>query len=526
MRDHALVTALQGLGGPPAQPGVVHLVGGGPGDPGFLTARACVVLATCDAVLYDRLSPPEALSLVPDDAQRVLVGKRVGENGMTRADVDALMAGLAADGNAVVRLKGGDPFVFGRGGEEATALHLAGIPFEIVSGVTSPVAVPAAAGIPVTHRGLAAGFAVITGHEDPVKGGGHVDFETLATFQGTLLFLMGVGHITEIADQLRRHGRAGDEPVAMIRWGTTPRQRVLRGTLDTIAAEVERTGFGSPAVTVVGAVAGLGDELAWRHRLPLFGRRVLVPRTRAQASALSMRIRALGGEPIEAPTIAIQPGDIGGLHHALRRMADGAHRAIAITSPNGVDAVADALDRAGLDSRAFAPLDVVACVGPGTAARLWERLRVRADLVPAVSTSAGLAEVFPAAPLDGKALLPRADIATNTLADVLRDKGWQLDEVDAYVTTRPDDFPPGVADRLVDGTIDLIAFASSSTVRNYVEMIGDRPWQARVVSIGPVTSATCAELGVDVHTQADPHDLDGLVDALVAAAADLPPLDQ
>ncbi len=523
MREHPLVDALVGLGGPPATPGTVHLVGGGPGDPGFLTARACVLLATCDVVLHDRLSPPEALALVPEDAEVVEVGRRRGEPGLTRGEVDALMADRAARGLAVVRLKGGDPFVFGRGGEEATALELAGIPFEVVSGVTSPVAVPAAAGIPVTHRGLAAGFAVVTGHEDPAKGGGHVDFETLARFSGTLLFLMGVGHIDEIATRLRQHGRPGDEPVAMVRWGTTPRQRVLRGTLDTIAAEVARTGFSSPAVTVVGPVAAFGEELAWRHRLPLFGRSVLVPRSRHQASSLSMRIRALGGEPVEAPTLEILPGDVAALDAALRDLPTGRYGALALTSPNGVDHLAEGIARVGLDARCLAAVGTIACVGPGTAARLWERLRVRADLVPDVHTTEGLADAFPPG-AGATALLPRADIATNLLAEQLRAKGWELVEVDSYVTGRPDDLPPGVADRLASGGIDLLAFASSSTVRNFVELVSGRPWQGRVVSIGPVTSSTCTELGIEVHTEADPHDLDGLVEALVAAAADLPPL--
>lgn len=518
-REHPIVAALGGLGGPAARPGVVHLVGGGPGDPGFLTARACVLLATCDVVLHDRLSPPEALALVPDDAERILVGKRYGEDGLTRGEVDALMATRAADGKAVVRLKGGDPLVFGRGGEEATALHLAGIEFELVSGVTSAVAVPAAAGIPVTHRGVAAGFAVVTGHEDPAKGGGHVDFATLARFPGTLLFLMGVGHIAEIAAQLQAHGRPGSEHVALVRWGTTPRQRVLRATLATVAAEVERTGFRSPAVTVVGPVAAMGEQLAWRHALPLFGRSVLVPRSRQQASTLAMHIRAQGGEPVEAPTIEIRPAAPGPLDGAAADLRAGVHAGLALTSPNGVDAFADALGRVGADARALAGLELLACVGPGTAGRLWERLRVRPDLVPDTSTSEALGEAWPAG--EGSVLLPRADLATRMLPALLADKGWTPVEVDAYVTGRPADLPEGVARRLADGTIDLIAFASSSTVRNFVTLLDGRPWSGRVVSIGPVTSVTCAELGVPVHREAATHDLDGLMAALVASASDL-----
>ena len=507
----------RGLGGGPAEPGTVYLVGGGPGDPGLLTLRAAVLLSTCDLLLHDRLSPDEALTLAPPGADVVAVGKRYGERGLTRGEVDALMAGGARDGKAVVRLKGGDPFVFGRGGEEAEALRVAGIPFEIVSGVTSAVAVPAAAGVPLTHRGIAAGFAVVTGHEDPAKGGGHIDFETLARFPGTLLFLMGVTHIGQVAEQLITHGKPPELPVAVIRWGTTPRQQTLTATLGTVADEVERVGLRPPAVTVVGDVAALTPALRWREDLPLHGVRVLVPRTREQASVLSARIRTLGGQPVEAPTIDIRPGEVELLQAALRAVGDGEFHAVAFTSPNGVGAVADALDVAGLDARTLAGADVLAAVGPGTAQVLWQRLRVRPDLVPDRSTTEALATAFPQG--SGQVLLPRANIATPVLEDSLRAKGYEPVRVDAYVTTRPDDLPPGIADELASSEIDVLAFPASSTVRNFVDIMGGRPWHGEVVSIGPVTSATCRELGVHVSAEADPHDLDGLVAAIVAVAA-------
>ncbi len=517
----AVFDVYAGLGGGPAQPGTVYLVGGGPGDPGLLTLRAAALLSTADVVLHDRLSPGEALQLVRPDATVLQVGKRYGEAGLTRGEVDALMAGHAADGRSVVRLKGGDPLVFGRGGEEAAALRLAGIPYEIVSGVTSAVAVPGAAGVPVTHRGLAAGFAVITGHEDPAKGGGHVDFATAAAFSGTLCFLMGVNHLPEIAEQLVKHGRPADTPASVIRWGTTPRQRVVTGTLETIAGDVEAAGLRSPAVTVVGEVAGLQEALAWRERLPLFGKRVLVPRTRAQASGLSARIRTLGGWPIEAPTIEIRPGDEADLRGSLHDLRDGAFVAVCFTSPNGVAAVADAIEALGFDARVFAEVRTIACVGPGTAAALWERLRLRPDLLPPAATTESLAEAFPTG--EGRVLLPRADIATELLPAGLQAKGYEPVDVVAYVTGRPDDLPPQAIEALVAGEVDLLAFASSSTARNFVELIGDRPWSGRVVSIGPVTSATCRELGLDVAVEADPHDLDGLVAALVEAAGQASP---
>ncbi|MBW3664826.1 MAG: uroporphyrinogen-III C-methyltransferase [Actinobacteria bacterium] len=507
----------RGLGGGPAEPGTVYLVGGGPGDPGLLTLRAAVLISTCDLLLHDRLSPEEALMLAPTGADVIAVGKRYGEQGLTRGEVDALMAGGARDGKAVVRLKGGDPFVFGRGGEEAEALRLAGIPFEIVSGVTSAVAVPAAAGVPLTHRGIAAGFAVVTGHEDPAKGGGHIDFETLARFPGTLLFLMGVTHIGQVAERLVAHGKSPDLPVAVIRWGTTPRQQTLTATLGTVAAEVERVGLRPPAVTVVGDVAALTPALRWREDLPLHGVRVLVPRTRDQASVLSARIRTLGGQPIEAPTIEIHPADRELLTAALRAVGNGEFEAVAFTSPNGVRSVAEALDEAGLDARSLAGADLVAAVGPGTASALWRRLRVRADLVPDTSTTEALAAAFPTG--SGQVLLPRADIATHVLEDALRDKGYDPVRVDAYRTMRPEDLPPGVADDLAAGEIDVLAFPASSTVRNFVDIMGGRPWRATVVSIGPVTSAMCRELGLEVSAEALPHDLDGLVAAIVAVAS-------
>lgn len=519
-RAAAVQGAFRALGGLPARPGTVYLVGGGPGDPALLTLRAAVLLSTCDLVLYDSLAPPEALELVPPSAERVCVGKRFGEAGFSRDEVDRMMVAAARDGAAVVRLKGGDPFVFGRGGEEAQALDEDAVPYEVVAGVTSATAVPGAAGIPLTHRGVAAGFAVATGHEDPGKGAGHVNLRTLARYPGTLVFLMGVSRIAAIAADLVRHGRDPATPVTLIRWGTTARQEVLDATLETVADEVRRQGLRPPAVAVVGDVVRLRQRIGWRERLPLHGVRVLVTRARAQAPALAAAVRTLGGEPVLAPTIELRPGDRSTLADALDGLRDGAFAGVAFTSPNGVDAVADVLGDSGLDARVLATTGTVAAVGPGTAARLWERLRVRADLVPSTSTTAALAEAFP--PGSGRVLLPRADLATPTLPEALAARGYEPVRVTAYVTARPAAFPTGVADQLAAGEIDLLAFASSSTVRNFHALVAGRAWSGRVVSIGPVTSRTCRELGLDVFAEADPHDLDGLVQALCRAAAELP----
>lgn len=507
------------LGGRPAVPGTVYLVGGGPGDLGLVTARAATLLATATFVAYDRLSPPEALQVCREDAELVYVGKLPDRHALQQHEIDELLVTKAAEGHAVVRFKGGDPFVFGRGSEEAQRCVAAGVPFEVVPGVTSSIAAPAYAGIPVTHRGLSPAFAVITGHEDPTKDDLQVDYPALAAFPGTLVFLMGVARIGRIADALIANGKPAATPVALVRWGTTPRQAQLTGTLGDIAAQVEATGFSSPAVTVIGEVAALADELSWYADRPLHGRTVLVPRTRQQASDLSVRLRDLGAEPVEAPTIAIEPTtDPQAMVDAVTRLRDGAYGWVAFTSTNAVAAVADAIRRAGGDSRWLAGA-AVASIGSGTAAAL-EAIGVVPDLVPATFTTRGLAEALVEAAAGSTVLLPRADIATDTLTDVLGAAGIAFDDVEAYRTVRPAGLPDGVAERLRDGGFDAIALGSSSTARNLVDLLGGLPHPStKVVSVGPVTSDTCRELGMAVAAEADPHDIPGLVDAVVRALA-------
>jgi uroporphyrinogen III methyltransferase / synthase len=512
---------LADLGGPPAVPGTAYLVGGGPGDLGLVTARAATLLATATVVLHDRLSPPEALALCRPDAELVDVGKLPDRHALPQAEIEELLVARALAGHAVVRFKGGDPFVFGRGSEEAQRCAAAGVPFEVVPGVTSAIAAPAYAGIPVTHRGLAPAFAVVTGHEDPTKGETQVDHAALAAFPGTLVFLMGVGRIGAIADALVAGGRPADTPVAMVRWGTTPAQSQLRGTLADIAEQVAATGFGSPAVTVVGDVAALGDELGWFDRRPLHGRTVVVPRTRQQAGELSARLRALGARPVEAPTIAIEPtADPGALAAAVRRLRDGAYSWVAFTSANGVAAVADVVAVQGGDARWFAGAQLAA-VGTGTAQALADRGLVP-DLVPEPFTTRGLgaALAVAAGQVDRPVLLPRADLATDALVQVLGGAGVPLEEVEAYRTVPAEGLATEVREGLLDGSVDAVALGSSSTARNLVGLLGGRPHPAvRVVSIGPVTSATCRELGLEVAAEADPHDLDGLAAAVVRALA-------
>jgi uroporphyrinogen III methyltransferase / synthase len=504
------------FGGPPATAGTVHLVGGGPGDPGLVGLRAAQLLSTATFVAYDRLAPPEALALCPEDCTKVYVGKLPDRHALSQPEINDLLVARAREGDAVVRFKGGDPFVLGRGSEEAQACVAAGVPFEVVPAVTAGVAAPAYAGIPVTHRGLSPAFAVVTGHEDPTKVATQVDYAALAAFPGTLLFYMGVGRVAEIAAALVAQGKPGSTPVALVRWGSTPRQETLTGTLQDIGGRVEEARFANPAIIVVGDVVALRDEIAWYDRRPLHGVSVLVPRTRHQASELSSRLRALGADPVEAPTIAIEPArDPAALRAALRAVTEGAFDWVAFTSANGVDGAWEQLEEIDADARLFAAVRI-ACVGPGTAGALARR-GLRADLVPETYTTRGLAQALAGSGPPARILLPRADIATPVLAESLTGAGWAVTDVEAYRTVRAAALPDDVRGRLAD--IDVVALASSSTARNLAGLLeAPLPEGMRVVSIGPVTSATCAELGWAVAAEASPHDVDGLVAAVLTAA--------
>lgn len=506
------------FGGPAAAPGTVYLVGGGPGDPGLVSLRAARLLSTATFVAYDRLGPQEIRALCPDGAEQTYVGKLPDRHALSQDEINELLVARAKAGDAVVRLKGGDPFVLGRGSEEAAHCRAHGVPFEVVPGVTSAIAAPAYAGIPVTHRAVAPGFAVVTGHEDPTKGDTQVDYEGLARFPGTLVLLMGVGRIGEIAAALVAAGKPASTPVALVQWGTTSRQRTLRATLADVARRVDEAGFTSPAVTVVGDVAALEEDLAWFEDRPLHGVSVLVPRTRHQASELSERLRALGAEPVEAPTIAIEPGrEPERLRECLVEVADGRYEWVALTSANGVDALFAAVDAIGADARLFAATRIAA-VGPGTADALAAR-GLRADLVPDPFTTQGLADALVAGGAAQRVLLPRADIATPVLAAALGGAGWIVTEVEAYRTVPVAALPEDVRARIMDAEIDVLAFASSSTVRNTLELLGGPlPESVRIASIGPVTSATCRELGLRVDAEGPTHDLDGLVAAVRTAA--------
>jgi uroporphyrinogen III methyltransferase / synthase len=504
--------------------GIVYLVGAGPGDPGLMTRRSLELIAAADAILYDRLIPPGALDGARSDALLRYVGKEPGVAALTQEETNELLVELGRAGKRVVRLKGGDPFVFGRGGEEAEALAAAGVPFEVVPGVTAGVAAPAYAGIPVTHRDAASAVAFVTGHEDPDKDDSALDWDALGRFPGTLVFYMGIRQLPLIAERLLAAGRKPGEAVAVIERGTHAGQRTVVDTLAGIAARVEAEEVRPPAITLVGAVAELRETIAWLERRPLHGEVVAVTRARAQASGLAERLRDLGAEVVETPAIRIQPRPVEGeLREAIDRIDE--HALICFTSPNGVRLFFDALAgeaiagageavAAGRDARALAGA-VVAAIGPGTATELSRR-GVRADVVPERFVAEALVEALGPVEVEGRrVLVARAAEARSVLPDALRKRGAEVDDVALYET---------VAEPLTEAQLagleraTYVTFTSSSTVRFLVESGARPPAGARIVSIGPVTSATAEEHGLTVDVEAERHDIDGLVDALIADA--------
>jgi uroporphyrinogen III methyltransferase / synthase len=483
----------------------VYLVGAGPGDPGLLTARALELIAGADVIVYDRLIPDSALDGARADAELVYVGKEGGTP--TLASQDDIAQRLVEDGGAgrfVVRLKGGDPFVFGRGGEEAEALRAAGIPFEVVPGVTAGVAAPAYAGIPVTHRDAASAVAFVTGHEDPSKPESALDWHALAAFPGTLVVYMGVRRLAAIAQRLQAGGRDADQPAAVIERGTLPRQRVVTATLQTIAARAAEASVRAPAVAVFGEVVGLRERLRWLEARQLAGVSVAVTRARAQASGLASRLRALGASVVEAPAIRIAPLDVE--LPDLRR-----YDLVCLTSPNGVRLLFERMAAIGVDARALAGARIAA-IGPGTAAALRER-GVIADVVPERFVAEGLVDALAGLPVT-RALVARAADARDVVPDALRARGAEVDVVALYET---------VAETLSEAQLtaladaDYVTFTSSSTVRFLLDAIADggRP-RGRLVSIGPVTSEALRERGLEPDLEAVRHDIDGVLDALVA----------
>jgi uroporphyrinogen III methyltransferase/synthase len=514
--------------------GIVYLIGAGPGDPKLITVRGQELLCIADVVVYDRLAHPALLRQLRPDAEQVYVGKASAHHAMKQSEINALLIDHALRGKRVARLKGGDPFVFGRGGEEAEACRKADIPFEIVPGITSAIAAPAYAGIPVTHRDAASSFAVITGHERddageagtraPGKAEGRRNWAHIANAADTLVFLMGVESLPEISARLQEHGRSPDTPAALVQWGTWPGQRVVTGTLATLMDQARRAQMTPPAVCIVGEVVRLRESLRWFDDVsqrPLYGKRILVTRAREQVSALSDLLRSEGAEPIEFPVIKIVPReDLSDLDHALRTLER--YDWVVLTSANAIPILAERIEALGRDTRLFASTQV-ATIGPATAEALYRHLRIRADFMPDEAVAEAILDQWPDTDLTGKRLLlPRAREARDVLPNRLRDRGADVVEIPIYDTVLDASAAHDLRARLREGTLDVLTFASSSTVRNFAHaitggdpaelpaMVGD----ACIAAIGPITAETVRELGLTPHILASEHTIPGLVEAL------------
>jgi uroporphyrinogen III methyltransferase/synthase len=500
--------------------GRVYLVGAGPGDPGLITRRGLELLHSCDVVLYDRLVPEALVDEAPPHAERVFVGKRPGEVHSRQVVADALLIARAKEGRRVVRLKGGDPFVFGRGGEELEMLAAAGVPFEVVPGVTSAVAVPAYAGIPVTHRGLASSVAFVTAHEAADEPGGPSPTPEPVADADTLVLLMGVSALADVARRLIERGRPPTEPAALIEWGTTDRQRTVVGDLASIADLAREAGIRPPATAVIGEVVKLRDTLNWFENRPLFGLRVVVTRPRAQAGKLVSMLSGMGTETILLPTIAIaDPDSWRELDWAVQKLAEGFYEWVIFPSANGVEKLWDRLTAAGRDARSFGGTKI-AVVGTATAERLAGK-GLRADLVPERFTAEDLAEALGHGA--GHVLIPRAADAPQDVVRILEKHGWTPEEVVAYrtVTAAPE---ARRADAVRAGAFDVVIFSSASSAKGFVEMFGPpselglgpgEDASRLVACIGPVTADAARELGFRVDVVPAEHTSEGIVAALL-----------
>jgi uroporphyrinogen III methyltransferase/synthase len=502
--------------------GFVSLIGAGPGDPGLITVKGMQRLQQADVVIYDYLANPQLLDYCRTDAEKLYVGKQAGRHTLSQDEINTLLVEHGKAGKRVARLKGGDPYIFGRGGEEADVLEQVGIAWEVIPGITAGVAAPAYAGIPVTHRNMASSVAFITGHEDPTKPETAIDWTHLATGVDTLVFYMGVGNLPEIAARLIENGRAADTPVAVVRWGTKPEQETVTGTLQTIAGDVANAALKPPAITVVGDVVRLRERLRWFDRGPLWGKRIVVTRAREQASALSEQLRQAGAQPIEYPVIAFAPPqDWAPLDAALGQLYS--YDWVIFTSVNGVRFVVDRMNKLGLDVMAL-KTHKLGAIGPATAAEL-EAAGLEAAFVP----SEFVAEAVIAQIRDvcgQRILLPRADIAREALVDGLEAKGATVDTVVAYRTVLGE-ANADVVGMLRQKQIDAVTFTSSSTVKNFFarleqscithDEVRDLLKDVTVAAIGPITAQTARDFGLHVAIEADKYTIDGLVGALVEA---------
>lgn len=502
------------------QQGIVYLLGAGPGDPGLMTVRGRELLETADALVYDALSSPELLHWAPAACEKIFVGKRASRHALPQEEINALLVELARGGKKVVRLKGGDPYVFGRGGEEAEALDGAGVPFEVVPGVTSAIAGPAYAGIPVTHRRHCTQFTVFTGHEDFNKKESSLDLKGIAAAQGTKIMLMGMQKLEEICEALIKHGQSPSTSAAAIQWATTGIQRTVTGTVKTLPGKVSKAGLGAPAVVVMGDVVEERSRLDWFERLPLFGKRIVVTRTRAQAGELSSRLRRLGADVLEMPTIRIAPPT------EKREFAEGVVHAhtydwLVFSSPNGVERFFQAFFAAYRDIRSIGGARIAA-IGPGTEAKLRE-YGLAVDVMPRKYVAEGLVQAFKDAREEigtiehSTFLWVRGEDARRVIYDGLTSLGAIVDECVAYRTEPETEDVSGAQAAFRERGADIVTFTSSSTAENFFKLGLPWPDGCKAASIGPVTTATLEELGHAPAIKAKVHDMNGLVEAILKA---------
>jgi uroporphyrinogen III methyltransferase/synthase len=487
-------------------PAKVYLIGAGPGDPELITVKGRRILERADAILYDHLAPDALLGLAPAHAERLYVGKKKSAHAFSQEEICGMLIDRARRGLTVARLKGGDPFLFGRGGEEAEALAAAGIPFEVVPGVTTPLGIAAYSGVPLTHREHTSAVTFVTGHAVNA-----IDWNKLGQAE-TLIIFMGLTTFAEIARALIASGRAPDTPAMAVRWATRPDQETVTGTLDTLPELIAARGMKPPATIVVGEVVRLREKLNWYESLPLFGQRIVVTRAREQADALAARLEALGAHAIELPTIEIRPAaDPAPLDRAIANLAS--YDWLIFTSATGVRCFVERLDGSAFDWRSLRAR--ICAIGPATRAAI-EALHLKVDLMPAEYVAEGLLAAFADHDLTGKRiLLPRAAVARDLVPVELARRGAQVDVVEAYRTAMPDDAPARAAEVFTHKP-DWITFTSSSTVQNFVSAAGAGVLEGvKVASIGPVTSKTARELGIQVTVEAAPFTIDGLVEAIL-----------
>ena len=496
-----------------ASSGICYLAGAGPGDLGLVTLRVRDLVEKAEVIVFDYLCNPEILKWAQPNAEIIYAGKKAGQHTLKQEEINALLVEKTGAGKCVLRLKGGDPFLFGRGGEEALALAEAGLAFEIIPGVTSAIAAPAYAGIPVTHREFTSQLTIFTGHEDPSKPESALDYQRLATQPGTKIMLMGVERIGPITEALRAHGANPDLPVALIRWGTTGKQEVLQGTISDIAQKVASTGFAAPAVAVFGEVVRLREQLRWFEKRPLFGKRIAVTRTRKQAGALTSALRELGADVFEMPTIRIVPPT-----NLLEfgQLVQDAHQYdwLVFTSPNGVNAFFEMFYKLYSDAREIGGARIAA-IGPATAQRIRD-FHLAVDLQPEQFVAEAVLKTFEkqGSVENERILLVRAEQARDVLPKELARRGAIVDEAIAYRTIpETDDVSGGIARFRAEGA-DLITFTSSSTVENFLALKLPLPAGLKTASIGPITSQTMRDHGLKVDVEAGKYDIPGLIKAI------------